>query len=113
MGCCATSRESPFMARRRNIGSISKSYTNIEKTVVLIQPDGVKRGLVGGFMNEFEERGMKLVGIKMFQPERDQLQSHFSGHTEEDITRMMSGPICVMVMAGDNCIENAKQIIKA
>ena len=94
------------------------SYTNVEKTLVLIRPDGVQRGLVGKFISRFEKRGMKLVGIKMSLPEREQLERHFWAHTQKEyfedmIAYMMSGPVCVMVWAGNKCIDNALQIIGA
>ena len=53
--------------------------TNIkqEKTVVLIKPDGVKRGLVGEVINRIEKRGLKIIALEMFQANEQQIDSHY------------------------------------
>jgi len=48
-----------------------------EKTVVLIKPDGVKRGLVGEVINRIEKRGLKIIALEMFQANEQQIDSHY------------------------------------
>lgn len=48
-----------------------------EKTVVLIKPDGVKRGLIGEVISRIEDRGLKIVALEMFQATRDQIDRHY------------------------------------
>ncbi|MBI2625334.1 MAG: nucleoside-diphosphate kinase [Candidatus Nealsonbacteria bacterium] len=48
-----------------------------EKTVVLIKPDGVKRGLIGEIISRFERRGLKVIALEMFQPKKDQIDEHY------------------------------------
>ncbi len=53
-----------------------------EQTVVLIKPDGVRRGLIGSIISRFEGRGLKVVGLEMTQANEDQIDKHYP--TEED-----------------------------
>ncbi len=48
-----------------------------EKTVVLIKPDGVKRGLVGEIISRFEKRGLKIISLEMFQAQKEQIDDHY------------------------------------
>ncbi len=48
-----------------------------EKTVVIIKPDGVKRGLIGEIISRFEKRGLKIVALEMFRPTREQIDGHY------------------------------------
>lgn len=48
-----------------------------EKTVVLVKPDGVKRGLIGEIISRFEKRGLKIIALEMFQPTREQIDEHY------------------------------------
>ena len=48
-----------------------------EKTLVLIKPDGVKRGLIGEIISRFEKRGLKVISLEMFMATRDQIDEHY------------------------------------
>lgn len=48
-----------------------------EKTLVLIKPDGVKRGLIGEIIRRIEQRGLKIIALKMFQATREQIDNHY------------------------------------
>jgi len=48
-----------------------------EKTVVLIKPDGIKRGLIGEVINRIEKRGLKIISLEMFQANKQQIDSHY------------------------------------
>ncbi|MEK7593459.1 MAG: nucleoside-diphosphate kinase [Patescibacteria group bacterium] len=48
-----------------------------EKTLVLIKPDGVKRGLIGEIINRIEQRGLKIIALKMFKATREQIDEHY------------------------------------
>lgn len=91
-----------------------------EKTLVLIKPDGVKRGLIGRVLQRFEDAGMKIVAAKM----RNVGAEHALKHYTEDITirrgervRTMlidflkSGPVLAFVVEGINAIENVRKIV--
>lgn len=49
----------------------------IQQTLVLIKPDGVQRGLIGEILKRFEQRGLKIVGMKMISPKKDLVQKHY------------------------------------
>jgi len=55
----------------------STSHPKEERTVVLIKPDGVKRGLIGEIISRFESRGLKIIALEMFQPTKEQIDSHY------------------------------------
>lgn len=52
-------------------------YLKEEKTLVLIKPDGVKRGLIGEIIRRIEQRGLKIIALKMFQATREQIDDHY------------------------------------
>jgi len=92
----------------------------IEQTLVLIKPDGVKRGLIGECIKRFEQRGMKIIGLKMISVNEDQAKKHYT----EDITKrrgevvrerlvkfITSSPIIAMVIEGVDAIENVRKIV--
>src|SRR3989338_7983276 len=53
-----------------------------EKTFVMTNPDGVKKGLIGEIIKRFEQRGLKIVALEMFQPTREELNNHYPKHSE-------------------------------
>ena len=60
----------------------------MEQTVVLVKPDGVKRGLVGEIIHRFERMGLKIVAMKMILPSRELLHKHYGTDKEETIKRL-------------------------
>lgn len=55
------------------------AHPRFERTVVLVKPDGVARGLVGEILSRFEQRGLKLIALKMVLPTREHSAGHYSG----------------------------------
>src|SRR5690348_12284439 len=53
-----------------------------EKTLVLVKPDGVKRGLVGEVLHRIERRGLKVIALKLIQVDRNHLEKHFPSDPE-------------------------------
>jgi len=79
----------------------------MERTLVLIKPDGVQRGLVGEILARFERRGLHLVGLKLLQVERDRAERHYAEHRERPffaavIEFITSSPVVAMVWEGPN-----------
>lgn len=94
----------------------------IEKTLVLIKPDGVKRGLMGRILSRFEDAGMKIVAMKLRQSD----EAHALKHYNEDLERrrgkkvrdlmvdfIKSGPVLAFVVEGVGAIENVRKIVGA
>lgn len=80
-----------------------------ERTLVLIKPDGVQRLLVGRILARYEERGLKLVGLKLMSVDRDLAERHYAVHREKPFFRglvefITSGPLVAAALEGPNAI---------
>lgn len=90
----------------------------IERTLIFIKPDGVKRGLVGEIIGRFERRGIRIVGLKMVHPNRELAERHYAVHRDkpffEDVVRFIaSGPVVAMVLECPNAVEVTRQMLGA
>ena len=89
-----------------------------ERTYVMIKPDGVHRGLVGTIIQRFENRGYKLVALKMVTPSRELLENHYSDLKEKKffpslIEYMLLGPVVGMVWQGLSVVSTGRKIVGA
>ena len=89
-----------------------------ERTFIMIKPDGVQRGLVGKIISRFEEKGFKLVGLKLAQPTKEQFEVHYSDLKEKPffpglLSYMMLGPVCQMVWEGSNVVLTGRKMLGA
>lgn len=87
----------------------------MERTLVIIKPDGVKRGLIGEVINRYERKGLNILDIKLLKPNKDILEKHYMEHREkpfykELISYMMSGKVLVMILEGNNAISLVRKI---
>jgi nucleoside-diphosphate kinase len=85
----------------------------MDRTLILVKPDGVQRGLVGEIISRFEKRGLKLVGMKFLQMSIDLASSHYAVHQgkpfyEGLIDYIISAPVVAMVWEGEEAIEAAR-----
>lgn len=85
----------------------------MERTVVLIKPDGLQRGLVGEIINRFERKGLKLVGLKMMQFDDPTLERWYAHHRDKAFfpdlkTFMQSSPIVAMLWEGVEAVETVR-----
>ena len=85
----------------------------MEKTLILVQPDGVQRGLTGQIISRFENRGLKLVGLKLIQMSPELAAQHYAVHEGKGfydslIEYIVSGPVVAMVWQGENAIAAAR-----
>ncbi len=90
----------------------------MEKTLILVKPDGVQRGLIGEIMGRFERRGLKLVAMKFLQMSRELAARHYAVHEGRPfydglIEYITSGPIVAMVWEGNNAVAAARATIGA
>ncbi len=81
----------------------------IERTLVLVKPDGVQRLLVGRILGRYEQRGLKLAGLKLMRVDRDLAERHYAVHREKPFFKglvefITSGPLVAAVLEGPNCI---------
>lgn len=86
-----------------------------EKTLVLVKPDGVARGLVGEVIARIEAKGYKISALRMLQADRALLEKHYAEHQgkpffEPLVEFMMSGPIVAIVAEGNRVIEGFRSL---
>lgn len=90
----------------------------MEKTFVMIKPDGVQRNLVGEIIDRFERKGLKFVSIKMMQVDKETAFQHYAEHKEklffEGLLRhITSAPVISMVLEGKDAIDQVRKIVGA
>ena len=88
----------------------------MERTLVLVKPDGVARGLVGEILQRFERKGLKIVGLKMLLIDHDLAVRHYAEHAGKPfygdlISFITSGPTVAMVLEGDEAIAVGRLMI--
>jgi len=81
----------------------------MERTLVIVKPDGVQRGLIGAIIERFERRGLRIAAMKMIHVEPGLACKHYSEHEGKPfypglISFITSGPVVVMVIEGNNAI---------
>ena len=90
----------------------------MERTLILVKPDGVQRGLIGEIIGRFERRGLKLVGMKFLQMSEDLAGRHYAVHQgkpfyEDLVAYITSGPVVAMVWEGNDAIQAARSTMGA
>ena len=82
---------------------------DLQRTLLLVKPDGVQRLLVGRVLTRFEERGLKLVGLKLMRADRSLAERHYAMHRERPffpglVDFITSGPLVAVALEGPNAI---------
>ncbi len=90
----------------------------MERTLILVKPDGVQRGLMGEIIGRFERRGLKLIGMKFIQMSRELAERHYAVHVgrpfyEDLVDYITSGPVVAMAWEGKEAIKAARNTIGA
>lgn len=90
----------------------------MEKTFVMVKPDGVQRGLIGEVVQRFEQKGFKLVAAKLMTISNELAETHYGEHKErpffgELVDFITSGPVFAMVWEGENVISTSRNMIGA
>jgi nucleoside-diphosphate kinase len=91
---------------------------SLEKTLILVKPDGVARGLVGEVIARIEAKGYKISALRMLQADRSLLEKHYAEHQgkpffEPLVEFMLSGPIVAIVAEGNRVIEGFRSLAGA
>lgn len=84
----------------------------------MVKPDGVQRGLVGEIIKRFEQKGFKLVGLKMVHASKEHMESHYEDLKEKKffpglVAYMTSGPVVGMVWEGKDVIKMGRMLLGA
>jgi nucleoside-diphosphate kinase len=87
---------------------------NVERTLVLVKPDAVQRGLIGEIINRLEKRGLRLIGAKFIQVSRELAEEHYQIHQDKDffetlLAYITSAPVMAMAWDGPNAIAAVRQ----
>ena len=90
----------------------------MDKTLSIIKPDGVARGLAGEVIKRLEQNNFKIIAMKMLRMTKSQAQGFYAVHRErpffESLTGFMtSGPIIVMILEGENAIGRYRELMGA
>jgi len=90
----------------------------MERTLSIIKPDGVKKGLIGEIIKRFEQHGFKIKAMKMLHVSKREAEGFYDVHRTrpffESLTEFMSsGPIVVMVLESENAIQKNREIMGA
>lgn len=94
----------------------------IERTLILLKPDTLQRGIVGEILTRFERAGLKMVGIKMLSPDKDHYHKHYEdiskmitrrGQKAFDVTLefMMKGPVIAVVLEGVHAVSLVRKMV--
>ncbi|GGJ10991.1 MULTISPECIES: nucleoside-diphosphate kinase [Paenibacillus] len=88
----------------------------MERTFLMIKPDGVQRGLIGRIISRLEDKGFKLIGGKFLIPTKEQAERHYAEHVGkafygELIDFITSGPVFAMVWEGDDVITLSRMVM--
>src|SRR5579872_4295063 len=88
----------------------------MQRTVVLLKPDAIQRGLVGEIISRFEHKGLKLVALKMITASDAILEEHYAHHKDKPFFAglkkfMKSAPIVCMLLEGIDAVEVVRKMI--
>lgn len=88
----------------------------MERTFLMVKPDGVQRGLIGRIISRFEDKGFKLVSGKLVQVTEEQAKRHYAEHESKNffgelVDFITSGPVFAMVWEGDDVIALSRIVI--
>ncbi len=88
----------------------------MQRTLVIVKPDGVQRALTGKIMTRFEERGLKVIALKLVQVDRELAEKHYEVHKgkffyEGLVNYIVSSPVVVMVLEGHEAIGAVRKMV--
>lgn len=91
---------------------------SMEKTLVLVKPDGVQRRLGGEIISRFEKRGLRVVALKLCRMSREMAEKHYAEHVGKPffhglVEFITSGPVIAMVVEGENAIRTVRVMMGA
>lgn len=96
----------------------------MEKTLVILKPDAVKRSIIGEIINRFERAGLKIIGMKMMEPGEGHYHEHYEGISqlisrlgkevyENTLALMTEGPVIALVLEGVEAVSHVRKMVGA
>jgi len=88
----------------------------MERSLVLIKPDGIQRGLTGAILSQLEKQGLKLVALKMLHMDKTLAQRHYAVHKDKPffsnlVSYISSGPIVAAVFESNQAVETIRKVM--
>jgi nucleoside-diphosphate kinase len=88
----------------------------MERTYLMVKPDGVQRGLCGEILSRFEKKGLKIVAVKFMVIKKETAENHYGEHKgkgfyESLISYITSGPVLAMVLEGENAVAVCRNMM--
>lgn len=88
----------------------------IERSLVLVKPDGVQRGFVGDILSRFERVGLKIVGMKMVWVDKEFSREHYKAHVDKKFypgleAMITEGPVVALVLEGLHAVELVRKMV--
>ena len=90
----------------------------MERTLIITKPDAIQRGLIGQIITRLEQKGLKIIGIKMASLDKTMLRDHYVEHVEKSFYTgleqfMKSSPVIIMAWEGYQCVESVRNLVGA
>ena len=90
----------------------------MERTLIIVKPDAVQRGLIGHIIHRFERRGLRIIAMKLLHISKDLAQRHYAIHKgkpfyEPLVAYITSGPVVAMILEGKDAIQIARRTMGA
>lgn len=88
----------------------------MERTLVLVKPDGVQRGLIGEILGRFERKGLKVIGLRLMEVPRDLAERHYAVHAGKHfyaglVEFITAGPVAVIALEGPDAIATVRRLV--
>lgn len=88
----------------------------MERTFIMIKPDGIQRGIMGEIISKIEKKGFKIIQAKLFEPSRALVEEHYEEHKGKTffndlINYILSGPVMAMEVKGEFAVEVMRNMI--
>ena len=88
----------------------------MERTLIILKPDAIQRRLIGRLIQRFEDKGLAVVAMKLIRISRELAERHYAPHKGKPfypglIDYITSGPVVVMVLQGERCIDIARMLM--
>jgi nucleoside-diphosphate kinase len=90
----------------------------MERTLLLVKPDGLERGLVGRILSRFEDKGLKIIGLKVMRITPELAARHYAAHTQKPfykglVAYMTGSPVVAAVLEGPRVVETTRKLMGA
>jgi nucleoside-diphosphate kinase len=88
----------------------------VERTLVLVKPDGVQRGIIGEILARFERKGLKVVGLRLLSVPREMAERHYAVHAGKPfypglVEFITSGPVAALALEGPDAIATVRRLV--